>query len=369
MTASLQEVRIFDVGANIERRLGDQSAHVSELEMRANVRGGLIPAIYQGTAMLLIVCALSIVYSAGLTGLASLGGVVLIMLRSLTSAQGVQSSIQGMHTAAPYAEMLLAEKARLRAAAVSEGGDPIAHLAAIEFRDVTFAYQPEVKVLRSVTFVTRPGEIIGIVGPSGAGKSTLVQLLLRLRDPISGSILADGRDVRELSLHDWYQRMTFVPQEAHLFAGTVADNIRFFRDDVDQSAIERAAKLAHIHDDIVDWPLGYDTPVGERGGQLSGGQRQRMCIARALVGDPDVVVLDEPTSALDVKSESLLRETLESLAPSKTVIVIAHRLSTLSICGRIMIILNGEMQGFDTPEQLERSNPFYREALILSGMR
>jgi ABC-type multidrug transport system fused ATPase/permease subunit len=119
----------------------------------------------------------------------------------------------------------------------------------------------------------------------------------------------------------------------------------------------------------MNWPRGYDTPVGERGGQLSGGQRQRLCIARALVGDPDVVVLDEPTSALDVKSESLMRETLEGLAPAKTVFVIAHRLSTLSICERIMVILNGEMHGFDTPAELESSNPFYREALALSGMR
>ncbi len=369
MTAALQEVRIFGVGANVERRIVDQAANVSELGYRVGLRTALIPAIYQGVAMMLIVGALAIVYGAGVTGLASLGGVVLIMIRSLTSAQGVQSAIQGMHAAAPYVEVLQDEKQRFRTAGVPEGGDPISKLTAIEFRDVSFAYEPDVPVLHDVSFSTRPGEIVGIVGPSGAGKSTLVQLLLRLRDPVSGSILADGRDVRELSLDDWYQRMTFVPQDASLFAGTVADNIRFFREDVEQSAVEAAAKLAHIHDDIMAWPLGYETPVGERGGQLSGGQRQRLCIARALVGDPDVVVLDEPTSALDVKSESLMRKTLENLAPSKTVFVIAHRLSTLSICERTMVILDGRMQGFDTPEQLESTNPFYREALVLSGMR
>jgi ABC-type multidrug transport system fused ATPase/permease subunit len=160
-----------------------------------------------------------------------------------------------------------------------------------------------------------------------------------------------------------------VPQQARLVAGTVADNIRFFREDLEPGTIERAAKLAHIHDDIVQWPLGYDTPVGERGGQLSGGQQQRLCIARALVGDPDVVVLDEPTSALDVKSESLMRDTMADLAPHKTVFVIAHRLSTLSICDRIMVILNGRLEGFDQPSELEASNPFYREALKLSGLR
>ena len=137
----------------------------------------------------------------------------------------------------------------------------------------------------------------------------------------------------------WYDHVTFVPQDPRLFAGSVADNIRFFRD-VDQGDLERAAKLSHIHDEIMAWPKRYDTPVGERGGQLSGGQRQRLCIARALVEEPDVVVFDEPTSALDV-----------------------------SICDRIMVILGGELQGFDNPATLEASNKFYAEALRLSGMR
>src|SRR5262249_34968175 len=131
----------------------------------------------------------------------------------------------------------------------------------------------------------------------------------------------------------------------------------------------RAARLAHVHDEIVRWPHGYDTPVGERGGQLSGGQKQRLCIARALVERPDVIVLDEPTSALDVRSESLIRETMADLAPHTTVIVIAHRLSTLKICDRIMVILNGRLEGFDDPRTLESTNPFYREALELSRMQ
>lgn len=368
-TAALQEVRIFGVAPSVSSRVDGLASTVSNEDLRAAYTTAVIPVLYQGVAMLLIVGALAVVYGAGLAGLASLGAVVLIMIRSLSYAQSVQASIQGMHAAAPYVEMLESEKARFLAAALPEGGQPIDHLDVIQFEDVSFDYEPGVPVLRHISFTTRPGEIIGIIGPSGAGKSTLVQILLRLRDPSTGTIRAGGHDVHELSLDDWYERMTFVPQDAHLFAGTVDDNIRFFRDDIDQGEIERAAKLAHIHDDIVDWPRAYDTPVGERGGQLSGGQRQRLCIARALVGDPDVVVLDEPTSALDVKSEALMRETLESLVPSKTVFVVAHRLSTLAVCDRIMVIMRGELQGFDTPEMLEAANPFYREALELSGMR
>jgi ABC-type multidrug transport system fused ATPase/permease subunit len=119
----------------------------------------------------------------------------------------------------------------------------------------------------------------------------------------------------------------------------------------------------------VSWPDGYDTPVGERGGQLSGGQRQRLCIARALVGDPDVLVLDEPTSSLDVKSEALVRQTLDELGHDTTVLVVAHRLSTLSICDRIMVVRDGVLQGFAEPARLEAEDSFYQEALQLSGLR
>jgi ABC-type multidrug transport system fused ATPase/permease subunit len=195
-----------------------------------------------------------------------------------------------------------------------------------------------------------------------------VQLILRLRDPSAGLIAVDGHDITELSLEDWYRHIAFVPQEARLFAGTVGENIRFFRDHVTAEMVERAAHRAHLHDEIARMPLGYDTPVGERGGELSGGQRQRLCIARALVEEPSIIVLDEPTSALDPRSEKLMRDTMAELRSRATVFVIAHRMSTLTICDRIMVIFNGELQGFDTSAKLARDNAFYREALELSGM-
>jgi ABC-type multidrug transport system fused ATPase/permease subunit len=214
-----------------------------------------------------------------------------------------------------------------------------------------------------------PHEIVGVVGPSGAGKSTLVQLLLGLRDPDDGRVLADGRDISTMDRAEWARKMTFVPQAAHLIAGTIAENIAFLRDGVTQEDVERAARLAHFHEDVAGFPEGYERQVGKHGGHLSGGQQQRLCIARALVEHPDVLILDEPTSALDVRSEHLIRNTLLSLKDRMTVIVIAHRLSTLTICDRIMVVNDGELKGFDTPLRLERSSDFYREALALSGMR
>jgi ATP-binding cassette subfamily B protein len=140
-----------------------------------------------------------------------------------------------------------------------------------------------------------------------------------------------------------------------LFSGSVADNIRFFREGVDDAAIERAVRAAHPYEEVVAWARGYEAPVGERGGQLSGGQRQRLCIARALVGDPDGV-LDESTSALDAKSESLIRETLAERASRAIVFVIAHRLSTLDACDRITVLVAGELQGFYQPARLEQDS-------------
>lgn len=369
LTSTLQEVRIFGVEHPVGERLDTLNQRSVALGLRTSYAGGAIGILYQGAALLLMIAALGVANAAGFSRLASLGAVILIMLRSLSYAQGIQSNLQGLYQTAPYLETLSEERERYRTSAMQHGGEPVGCIGSLRFEHVNFAYEPGVPVLRDVSFETSHGEIVGIVGPSGSGKSTLVQLLLRLREPTTGTVFVDDREARRLSLDDWYRHITFVPQEPRLFAGTVADNIRFFRTDVDDAAIERAAKLAHLHEEIAAWPLGYATTVGERGGQLSGGQKQRLCIARALVEEPDMMVLDEPTSSLDVRSESLLRDTLSGLAPNTTVFVIAHRLSTLAICDRIMVILGGVLEGFDEPTKLEGSNPFYREALRLSGMR
>jgi len=149
----------------------------------------------------------------------------------------------------------------------------------------------------------------------------------------------------------------------------VAENIRFFRDELDDAAVEQAAKLAHLHEDVVDWPLGYDTSVGERGGAVSGGQRQRIVLARAMAEEPDVLILDEPTSALDMKSESLVQQTLQGLKGRSTMFIIAHRLSTLNDCDRIMVLKDGELQAFEAASALRESNAFFAEAVQLSQLR
>jgi ABC-type multidrug transport system fused ATPase/permease subunit len=325
--------------------------------------------LYTGLAYVAIVGGLAGIAAANTTNFTSLGAIMLVMLRSLAYGQGAQTAFLGVTRVLPAIEELQHRLHLFDAGRRVNNGGPVDHVGTIAMDEVSFAYPESERVLRDISFVIRPKELIGIVGPSGAGKSTLVQLLLGLRDPDHGRVLADGRDISTLDRVEWARKVTFVPQAAHLISGTIADNIRFLRDGVSQPDIERAARLAHLHDDVEAFPEGYQREVGKHGGHLSGGQQQRLCIARALVEHPDVLILDEPTSSLDARSEHLIRNTLLSLKDHMTIIVVAHRLSTLAICDRIMVINGGELKEFDTPPALEQSSDFYREALTLSGMR
>jgi ATP-binding cassette subfamily B protein len=362
------EIRIYGADQAVNQRVNDHITDHARKYYSFSVLSAIAPGIFQTIGLLLIFGGVAVIYASDFTRFASAGAIVLIMFRSLSYAQIFQSAYQKLHEIVPYVDRVREQQDRYRVSAVERTGQEVGPIRSLEFDSVSFGYTPGRFVLQDVSFEIPAGWVVGIVGPSGAGKSTLVGLLLRLHAPSSGSIRANGHDISVLSLDEWYRRTAFVPQDSRLISGTIADNIRFFRD-IDDEAIERAARLAHVHEEIVARPLGYESHVGARGDQLSGGQRQRLCIARALASDPDVVVLDEPTSALDARSEMLVRQTMTELAPAKTVIIIAHRLSTLDLCDRIMVLKEGQLQGFDEPHELETSNAFYREALRMAGMR
>ena len=217
---------------------------------------------------------------------------------------------------------------------------------------VTFGYDPLEPVLRDIDVDVTPGEVVGIVGPSGSGKSTLAQLLLGLREPTKGKVLADGREIASLAADEWARKVAAVPQRSQIIVGTIADNIRFMREGITDDDLLRAAKQAHLHDDIVAHTEGYDRRIGDGGSQLSGGQAQRLALARALAGSPEVLVLDEPTSALDAQSETLVRKTLEEIRGRTSIVIIAHRLTTLDICDRIIVLQDGRLVGFDSPARV-----------------
>jgi ABC-type multidrug transport system fused ATPase/permease subunit len=231
----------------------------------------------------------------------------------------------------------------------------------ITFEHVAFGYDPALAVLHDITFSIRPGQMVGIVGPTGSGKSSLVSLIPRFRDPHAGHISIDGVDVRDYTLRGLRAQIGFVLQDTVLLRGSVRDNIAFGRPDATDDDIAHAAKLANADEFITRMPNGYDSPIGERGMTLSGGQRQRIGIARALIRDNPILILDEPTAALDAESEQLVIEALERLMAGRTVITIAHRLSTLRNADQIIVIKDGVVAENGTHQQLLALNGAYAQ--------
>lgn len=228
----------------------------------------------------------------------------------------------------------------------------------LTLENVSFDYGHNA-VLRELNAEIRAGEVIGIVGPSGAGKSTLMSLLLRFYDPTRGRICFDGTDLRDLKLSSLYDHLAAVLQNPFVFNATVRENIRYGRMDATDAEVERAARDANLHDEIMALPNGYDTRLGLGGQDISGGQRQRLNIARALVKDAPILLLDEATSSLDSVSEVRIQQAIDRLMKGRTVIAIAHRLSTLRCADRIIVLSEGRIEAVGTHEDLLRISPTY----------
>ena len=214
---------------------------------------------------------------------------------------------------------------------------------AISLRDVSFAYENDLEVVRDINLDIEAGEIIALVGPSGAGKSTIFNLILRFYDVDAGSICIDGHDIRDLTQRSLRSHIGIVPQETLLFGGSIRENILYGKLDASEDEMIEAAKSANAHDFIMELPKGYDSIVGERGIKLSGGQRQRVAIARALLKNPSILLLDEATSSLDSESEQLVQEALARLMRNRTTLIIAHRLSTVRVAHRIAVLDKGRI--------------------------
>lgn len=216
-------------------------------------------------------------------------------------------------------------------------------LGGVEFKSVLFSYDGVRNVLKGIDFKIEPGEMIGLVGPSGSGKSTITKLINRFYDISGGEILIDGHDLKSLEIGFLRKQIAVVHQEPFLFHGTLLDNIRYGNEDAKLSDVIAASKIANAHDFILGFKDGYDTMVGERGQTLSGGERQRISIARAILNNPKLLILDEATSAVDTETERQIQDALDKLVEGRTVIAIAHRLSTLRKANRIFVIKNGEI--------------------------
>jgi ABC-type multidrug transport system fused ATPase/permease subunit len=364
-----QEVKVHHVEDTWRQVLGATVAENARAYRRNQFLGRVAPAVYQAAAMTLVIGTLAAINAADVAEVQSLGAIVLLLFRALAYGQGLQASYQRLGDLIPYADRIIATRTALERDRIVPGTVPVERVASVEFTDVSFTYGDTREALHEVSFTLAPGQCLGVVGPSGAGKSTLIQLLLGLRSPTAGTVAIGGHDLDDLDKGDWYDRVGFVPQDPLLVEATVRENIRFYRPDFTDEDIVHVARLAHLHDEIEAMPQGYDTPIGPRHQSISGGQRQRLCLARALLGEPDLLILDEPTSALDLRSEHLVHETLGDLADDRIVVVIAHRLSTLNICDRIMVLEEGRVRDLLPAAELEQQNDFFREVVALANLR
>lgn len=360
-----EETHVFGADGAQRANIGRLVRRSQHYFYRAQLLGRLVTNTYQSLVYVLLVAGVGVLYLVGAGHAGSYGAVVLLLLRAGTTGQTVQGSYQGLIQAMPFIERTQQALERYTEHGEHAGETPLPAVEEIAFANVSFGYNSDSPVLSDVSFTINNGEAIGVVGPSGAGKSTLVQLLLRLRPPDNGSYLINGVGAEEFASDDWHRQVSYVPQEPQLLHASVADNIRFFRD-IDDEEVERAARLARIHDDIMSWPGHYEEMVGPRADAVSGGQQQRICLARALAARPEVLILDEPTSALDPQSEAFIGASLMAMRSSLTLIIVAHRMSTLEMCDRVMVIVDGRLVAFDTKAALQDSSEYYRHASELS---
>ncbi|MDP3999597.1 MAG: ABC transporter ATP-binding protein [bacterium] len=306
-------------------------------------------------------------YKTGIFVFGSFAVVVYAMQRLFSQVQMVQSQMHSLSSGFPYlASLQQYEQEVLASREQNTGARNFSFQEKLEFKNIKFFYNANAEIISGLNFLIAKGEILGLIGPSGAGKTTIVDLLLRLYEPNEGIIALDGINASDIQMKEWRTNIGYVPQDAFLINDTIENNIKFYSDTITDENIVRAAKMANIYDFIERQPNKLQTLVGERGASLSGGQRQRIALARVLARKPQILILDEATSSLDNESEFFIQKAIESLRGKMTILIIAHRLSTVMIADRLIAVDAGKIIEEGVPgELLADKNSYFSKSYNL----
>lgn len=341
----MKVIRAFGRESYEQERFERASKQVSTTFLKLDMLSAAVNPLSEVLSAALLVCILVIALVQNRAGLPTLLTFIFILYRLQPQVKQLDSARVGLVALTSSVEDVMSLLDRSDKVYIRSGRIPFQCLQkAISFEFVTFRYNPlEKPALQNISICIPQGKTTALVGPSGAGKSTLIGLICRFYDVTEGEIYVDSSPLRQLNLTDWRSRIAIVSQDVHVFSTTIRENIAYGRLDAREDEIIAAAKLANAHEFISQLPQAYDTKVGDRGIRLSGGQRQRIALARAIVRNPEILILDEATNALDSISEHLIQEALDTISQNRTVIVIAHRLSTIEQADQIIVLEEGRV--------------------------
>lgn len=336
---TVTEVVTFGRQEQVRTRMNEPMRRQAQARHHQAMARGITPMLIQTMGLGVVLLGLAVAAQLKLGDAALVGALVLLLIRSLGYGQTLLSNWQAMAGSEPAVRGVIDAVERYEGDRPEFGTTEVESLEALVMTQAQLGYT-DAAIVKPLTLRIERGESIGIVGPSGAGKSTLAAGLLGLIPPTAGTYVVGDTGAASISRASWSRLVAYVPQEPKLIEGSVSDNIGFFRP-ATQDAIETAARKAHLGHELASWDDGLSHQVGPRGVWLSGGQKQRICVARALLGEPELLVLDEPTSALDGDAEDAIGKVLRDLKGTCTIVIIAHRLTTLEFCDRILHVQDG----------------------------
>lgn len=343
----LKDIQIFGEGPRRLHRIGEKGRQINRAYHGIILHRQLVTSLPTFFIYLVRIMIIFIATALAIKDPESLNGVIIlsfVVSASFSSTQSLITVVSSLLETFAAAERYFAITDEEPAVVEAEDALPLEQVETLEFDHVSFHYaESEDLILDEAVLRLDPQDKVGLVGESGAGKSTILRLLLRFWDPTDGTIRINGEDLRKIRLRDLRARVAMLEQSTFLYDETIAANIALGRPDAGMEEIREAARRAGIHRLIETLPEGYDTPMGEQGNRLSGGEKQRIGIARILLADPDVIIMDEPTSNLDVFNEKLLLKTLEEGYADKTVLIVSHRVSTLTGCDRVVVMNRGTL--------------------------